>query len=802
MDENSILAMPFVPLRGIVVYPKLLSHIDIGREKSLAAVDYAMEHDRLLIVSAQVDEEVDDPGFDDVYQCGTLVRIQQLLRLPGGLVRILVDGIARVQLQGFSEKKNYLEVAAVKVDEIDDASIEEEALRRVVLKQFADWLENVRNGEEIREKAKAIEEPGAVADFIVSQLPLRLVVRQQILEMAEVKARLRRVMILLDTEVEIANLESSLNMEVRSKMDQQQKEYYLREKIKAIHRELGDKVDKDTETQELREKIHKMKLPKKIEEPLLKEVDRLDSMPPMMAESAIIRTYLDLALELPWKKETKDRLDLKEAQSVLDEDHYGLKQVKDRIIEYLAVRQLTHSLKGPILCFVGPPGTGKTSIARSIARAMNRKYVRISLGGVRDEAEIRGHRRTYIGAMPGRIISGLKQAGVKNPVFLLDEIDKMTSDMRGDPSSALLEVLDPEQNNSFADHYLDIPFDLSKVFWITTANVVSDIPRPLLDRMEIIEFTSYTEEEKVQIAKQYLVPKQLKENGLKASQARFSEAVLKTIIQGYTRESGVRTLEKTIGAVCRKVGKSILLEEEAPLTVSMKNLQTILGPVKYLPTKVNKADEVGIVTGLAWTQVGGEVLETEAVAVKGKGSLLLTGQLGDVMKESAEAGMTYIRRRAGELGLPEDFYSHLDLHIHLPEGAIPKDGPSAGITMATALASALTGKAVRHDVAMTGEITLRGRVLPIGGLKEKTMAAYRNGIKTVIIPKANEPDLYEVDPVVKENIRFVTAKEISTVLETALIPLPAQCLEEKNPQQESAALVEKAVVAEHPCLNA
>ena len=407
----------------------------------------------------------------------------------------------------------------------------------------------------------------------------------------------------------------------------------------------------------------------------------------MMAESAIIRTYLDLALELPWKKETKGRLDLKEAQSVLDEDHYGLKQVKDRIIEYLAVRQLTHSLKGPILCFVGPPGTGKTSIARSIARAMNRKYVRISLGGVRDEAEIRGHRRTYIGAMPGRIISGLKQAGVKNPVFLLDEIDKMTSDMRGDPSSALLEVLDPEQNNSFADHYLDIPFDLSKVFWITTANVVSDIPRPLLDRMEIIEFTSYTEEEKVQIAKQYLVPKQLKENGLKASQARFSEAVLKTIIQGYTRESGVRTLEKTIGAVCRKVGKSILLEEEAPLTVSMKNLQTILGPVKYLPTKVNKADEVGIVTGLAWTQVGGEVLETEAVAVKGKGSLLLTGQLGDVMKESAEAGMTYIRRRAGELGLPEDFYSHLDLHIHLPERSDSKgravgghyDGYSPGL---------------------------------------------------------------------------------------------------------------------------
>lgn len=769
MDENSILAMPFVPLRGIVIYPKLLGHIDIGREKSLAAVDYAMEHDRLLIVSTQIDEDVENPGFDDVYQCGTLVKIQQLLRLPGGLVRLLVDGIARVQLQGFSEKKNYLEVAAVKVEDVSSDPIEEEALRRVVLKQFGNWLENVRNGDEIREKAKSLEAPGTVADFIVSQLPVRLIVRQQILEMADVKERLRRVMTLLDTEVEIANLESSLNTEVRSKMDQQQKEYYLREKIKAIHRELGDKVDKDTETQELREKIRKMKLPKKIEAPLLKEVDRLDSMPPMMAESAIIRTYLDLALELPWKKETKDRLDLKEAQRVLDEDHYGLKKVKDRIIEYLAVRQLTNSLKGPILCFVGPPGTGKTSIARSIARAMNRKYVRISLGGVRDEAEIRGHRRTYIGAMPGRIISGLKQAGVKNPVFLLDEIDKMTSDMRGDPSAALLEVLDPEQNNAFSDHYLDIPFDLSKVFWITTANVVSDIPRPLLDRMEIIEFTSYTEEEKVQIAKQYLVPKQIKENGLKASQARFSDAVLKAIIQGYTRESGVRTLEKTIGAVCRKVGKSILLAEDGPLTVSMKNLPNILGPVKYLATKVNKADEVGIVTGLAWTQVGGEVLETEAVAVKGKGSLLLTGQLGDVMKESAEAGMTYIRRRASELGLPEDFYSHLDLHIHLPEGAIPKDGPSAGITMATALASALTGKAVRHDVAMTGEITLRGTVLPVGGIKEKVIAAHRAGIKKILLPEENKRDMDDVPQSVKDDVTFVFVHHMDEVLEQALV---------------------------------
>lgn len=769
MDENAILAVPFIPLRGIVVYPKLVSHIDIGRDKSLAAVDYAMEHDRMLVVSTQVDEEVDNPGFDDVYQIGTLVKIQQLLRLPGGLVRILVDGISRVQLQGFSEKKDYLEVACVKVSEVSTDAVQEEALRRVIFKRFSSWLDNLRNSEEILDRARAIEEPGVLADFAALQLPIRIVARQQILETIDIKARLERMASLLDTELEITELESKLNTEVRGKLDQQQKEYYLREKIKAIHEELGDKVDKDTEMQELRDKIRKMKLAKKIEEALLKEVDRLDSMPPMMAESAIIRTYLDWALALPWKKETRDRLDLNEAQRVLDEDHYGLKKVKERIIEYLAVKQLTHSLKGPILCFVGPPGTGKTSIARSIARAMNRKYVRISLGGVRDEAEIRGHRRTYIGALPGRIISGMKQAGVKNPVFLLDEVDKMTSDMRGDPSAALLEVLDPEQNNTFSDHFLEIPFDLSKVFWITTANVISDIPRPLLDRMEIIDFTSYTEEEKVQIAKQYLVPKQLEENGLKASQARFSDAVLKAIVQGYTRESGVRTLEKTIGTVCRKIGKSILLDEEKPMTVTVKNLETLLGPIKFLPTKLNKKDEVGLVTGLAWTQVGGEVLETEAVAVKGKGNLLLTGQLGDVMKESAEAGVTYIRSRAQSLGLPDDFYTHYDFHIHLPEGAIPKDGPSAGITMATALASALTGKPVHHDVAMTGEITLRGTVLPIGGVKEKVIAAHRVGIKKILLPEENKRDMPDVPQSVKDDVEFVFVHHMDEVLAQALV---------------------------------
>ena len=767
--DNSILTLPFVPLRGIVVFPKLLSNIDIGREKSLAAVDYAMEHDRLMIVSAQLDEDEENPGFDGIYQVGTLVRIQQLLRLPGGIVRILADGISRVEIRGYSDKENYTEVAAVKIQEVYAESNENEALRRLMLHRFTDWLDNLKGNDELKEKAEAIQDAGTLADFIAAQLPLRLVARQQMLEIYDVSQRMRRVCGLLDTEVDIASLESKLNMEVRGKMDQQQKEYYLREKIKAIHKELGDKYDKDTEVEELREKIRKMKLDKEIEEVMLKEVDRLDSMPPMMAESAIIRSYLDWMMELPWKKETKDRLDLALAQQILDEDHYGLTKIKDRIIEYLAVRQLTKSLKGPILCFVGPPGTGKTSIARSIARAMNRKYVRISLGGVRDEAEIRGHRRTYIGALPGRIIAGMKQAGTKNPVFLLDEIDKMTSDMRGDPSSALLEVLDPEQNNTFSDHFIEVPFDLSRVLWITTANVISDIPRPLLDRMEIIEFTSYTEEEKLQIAKRYLVPKQLKENGLQPGQAKFSDAVLRHIIQDYTRESGVRTLEKTIGTVCRKVGKSLLLGDDKPLTVTVRNLEKILGPIKFLPTEVCKTDEVGRVTGMAWTQVGGEVLETEAAAVKGKGNLLLTGQLGDVMKESAEAGMTYIRSRADELGLAPDFYATTDIHIHLPEGAVPKDGPSAGITMATAIASALTGRKVHHDLAMTGEITLRGTVLPVGGIKEKVIAAHRAGIHKILLPEENKRDMADVPQIVEKDVQFVFVHHMDEVLSQALV---------------------------------
>lgn len=769
MDEKDILKLPFIPLRGIVVFPDLLSHADLGRKKSLAALDAAMEGNRYIIVSSQLDPDLEEAGVDDVYEIGTLVKVDQLLRLPGGLVRVMLDGAARVRIQGFSEKEKYVEVAAVKVYDSHTDEKTEEALRRANVEKFVQWANNLRNSDELETRAREIQVPGTLADFIAMRLPISHVARQQILETANVTERLEEVRHLIDSEIEIAKLEMSLNREVREKMDKQQKEYYLREKIKVIHRELGDKIDRDTEVKELRAKVKKMKLPKKIEEPVLKEISRLEGMPSMMAETAIVRTYLDWVLALPWKKETRDRLDLAEARKVLDTDHYGLDKVKERIIEYLAVKQLTNSLKGPILCLVGPPGTGKTSIARSIAKAMNRKYIRVSLGGVRDEADIRGHRRTYIGALPGRIIAGIKQAGVKNPVFLLDEVDKLASDLRGDPAAALLEVLDPEQNNTFVDHFLDLPFDLSKVFWITTANVITDIPYALRDRMEIIEFSSYTEEEKVAIAQKYLVPKQIAENGLKSTQAKFSPAVLHHIISGYTREAGVRSLEKTIGAVCRKVGKSILLQEKPQLTVSVKNLETMLGPVRFLPEEAHKQDCIGRVTGMAWTQVGGVILETEAVAVKGKGRLLLTGKLGDVMKESAQAGVTYIRSRAETLGIDEEFYTTRDLHIHLPEGAIPKDGPSAGITMATALASALSGKPVRHDVAMTGEITLRGDVLPVGGIKEKVIAAHNAGIKKILLPHDNKRDMKDVPETVKKDVTFVFVRSMDEVLAEALV---------------------------------
>ena len=646
------------------------------------------------------------------------------------------------------------------------------------------------------------EDPVYVSEYLTQNLGFSLEDKQTILEESSIRKRLEILSTLLRKENEILSIERSIAERVKDQIDRNQKEYYLREQLKAIHAELGDDDEGDREIDKYREKLKEIHPDEETEKKISEEINKLSKMMFNSQEAMVSRNYLDTYFSLPWNVMTEDKLDVNAAKERLDADHYGLQKVKERILEILAVRKLEPNIKGQIICLVGPPGVGKTSIAKSIAAAMGRKYVRMSLGGVRDEADIRGHRKTYIGAMPGRIVSAIKQAGSMNPLMLLDEIDKLGSDYKGDPSSALLEVLDSEQNFAFRDHYLEVPMDLSNVLFLATANDPSGIPEPLYDRMEIINLSSYTREEKFQIAKRYLVPKQVKRHGLNGRTCRFNDEALYNLIDHYVREAGVRTLEREIASICRKSAKMIVAGEKKSCHISSKMLESMLGPQKFKDDDLQKENLVGVVNGLAWTAVGGEILQAEVAVVDGNGKLELTGSLGDVMKESAKAAITCVRSLYDQYGIDKDFYKSKDIHIHFPEGAVPKDGPSAGVTITTALVSALGQIPVRHDVAMTGEITLRGRVLPIGGLKEKTMAAYRNGIKTVIIPKANEPDLYEVDPVVKENIRFVTAKEISTVLETALIPLPAQCLEEKNPQQESAALVEKAVVAEHPCLNA
>ena len=661
------------------------------------------------------------------------------------------------------------------MDDIEEIKPEDElraeAFRRTLLKSFFEWLHNTKQGlpEDQMEQLKSITDPGETADFIASQLLLKPQQRQRVLEEADVASRLKLVQGYLDMEIEIVHLESEISSDVRQKMDKEQKDYYLRQKIKSIHDRLGDTVSQDQEAEDYRKKLADSAIPEEYKKKLEKEINHLESMPPMMAETAVARNYLDWVFSLPWDKETKDSLELKKAQEVLDHDHYGLEKIKERILEYLAVRILAPEAKAPIICFVGPPGVGKTSLAQSIARAMNRKYCRISLGGIHDEAEIRGHRRTYIGAMPGRFIEAISEVGVNNPLMLLDEIDKVGSDFRGDPASALLEALDPEQNKAFHDNYIDIPFDFSKVFFLATANSVSTIPAALLDRMELIELTGYTEEEKLEIAKKYLVPRQKERNGLKDGDIRFTPALLKKVITGYTREAGVRNLERTIGALCRKVGKKIVLQDDKLPPLSVKTLDKYLGPVKFLPLAEEHPDAVGRVNGLAWTIAGGEVLDTEAVTIKGKGHLILTGQMGDVMKESAETAYTYIRSKAKDLGLKDDFYETLDTHIHLPEGAVPKDGPSAGITMATAMASAYTGRRVRGDTAMTGEITLTGEVLPIGGVKEKVLAANEFGIKQILLPEKNKRDLEELPKSVQDKLQFVYVKNVQEVLEHALV---------------------------------
>ena len=777
MNETNVinqetLSLPLAAMRDVVVYPKMTISIDIGRPESAAAVRQAMKVDRYLVLVMQKNRKDDIPAAEDLYDLGTVVKVSQMLQLPGGMIRILVEGVSRVKILSASMGESYITAEISDAEEIHSPEADrEEAFRRTLLSHFFDWLRNTKQGlpNDQLEQLRAIEDAGETADFIAAQLMMPPAKRQEILAELDIVKRLGIVLQLVHKEIAVGRLETEIEKEVRKKMDKEQQDYYLRQKLKTIQEKLGDAKDQEKEADMYREKLAESGIPEEYKEKIQKEIDHLAAMPPMMAETAVARNYLDWVFDLPWTKESDDLLDLAHAKEVLDEDHYGLTKIKERILEYLAVRVLAPDAKAPIICFVGPPGVGKTSLAQSIARSMGREFARIALGGVHDEAEIRGHRRTYIAAMPGRFIEAINQAKTKNPLILLDEIDKVSSDFRGDPASALLEALDPEQNKAFHDNYIDIPFDLSKVFFLATANSVSTIPAALLDRMELIELTGYTEEEKLEIAKKYLVPRQKERNGLKAKDASFTPALLKRIIRSYTREAGVRNLERTIGALCRKVGKKIVLQDESLPTLTAKTIEKYLGPVKFLPASEEHHDTVGRVNGLAWTAVGGEVLDTEAVTIKGKGNLILTGQLGDVMKESAETAYTYIRSRAKDLGLSEDFYETLDTHIHLPEGAVPKDGPSAGITMATALASAYTGRKVRGDTAMTGEITLTGEVLPIGGLKEKVLAAHQVGIKQILIPEKNKRDLEEIPKSVRDNLHFVCVRNVAEVLEHALV---------------------------------
>lgn len=767
---SSLRKIPLLPLRGLMVFPYTIIHLDVGREPSIAALEEAMVQDRLIMLSAQKDAAVDKPQQEDIFEIGTVAEVKQLLKLPGGTIRVLVEGLRRAKIATYQSKETYIEVEVEEYDESTDESIEMEALLRAVVHQFEEWVRLSRKiPPETLVSVVLIEDASRLCDLIASHLNLKLEDRQELLSMVNVKERLEKLYGILVREMEVMEIEHTISNRVRKQMEKLQRDYYLREQIKAIQKELGDKDDKTSEIEEYRERLAKGKYPESVVERVNKEIGRLEKMPGMSAETGVIRTYVDWLLSLPWKVETKDRLDIKAAEKTLNKDHYGLEKVKERILEYLAVRKLSGNMHGPIICLVGPPGVGKTSLAASVARALGRKFIRASLGGVRDEAEIRGHRRTYVGALPGRIIEGMKTAGSQNPVFLLDEIDKMSADFRGDPSAAMLEVLDPEQNNTFSDHYIELPFDLSKVLWIVTANNMSTIPRPLRDRMEIITLPSYTEEEKLQIAERYLVHRQREVNGLNSTHLQFRNGALQKIITGYTREAGVRELERMIGQVCRKAARQISEGEKKSIRVTAANLTEFLGKVKFLHTKAEKDPEVGVCTGMAWTEVGGDILPTEVTVLKGKGKLILTGQLGDVMQESAQAGFSYIRSRAKDLDIDEEFYEKQDIHIHLPEGAIPKDGPSAGITMVTAMVSALTNRKVRSDVAMTGEITLRGRVLPIGGLKEKVLAAYREGIHTIILPKENERDIDEIPEQVKEKMKFVPVENMDQVLDCALV---------------------------------
>lgn len=770
MDEN-VVVLPVLPLRGMMVFPYMMVHLDAGREQSISALEKAMlGEDKHVFLVAQRDSDLEDPQMPDLYSVGTVAEVKHLMKLPDGAIRVLVEGLYRGQIvSAIEQEEDYLIANVREYHDKIDKSIEMEALVRVVVHEFEQWVKSSKKiPADAMVSVSIIDDAGRLADMIAGHINLKLDDRQAILESIDVKERLEKLYGFLKREKDILDIERKIGTRVRRQIEKVQKEYYLREKVKAIHNELGDQNGILGDIEEYKERLSKGHFPDEVVKTVEKELKRLERTQGMSQEGAVIGTYIDNLLSMPWESLSEDINDIKAAAAVLDRDHYGLEKVKERILEFLAVRQLTNGQNGPILCLVGPPGVGKTSLAGSVAKALGRKFVRASLGGVRDEAEIRGHRRTYVGAMPGRILEALKKAGTRNPVFLLDEVDKMGSDYKGDPTSALLEVLDPAQNNTFSDHYIELPFNLSDVLWIVTANDIGSIPRPLLDRMEVITLSSYTEQEKLEIAKQYLLPRQRTKNGLSGKEIKLGAGVLQRMINEYTRESGVRELERVIGHLCRKVARKIVEGDTESVYVTTKNLVDILGKVKYPHTKAKRKPEVGLCTGMAWTQVGGDILPTEVNIFPGTGKLILTGKLGDVMKESAQAALSYIRSRQDKFELAEGFYEKNDIHVHFPEGAVPKDGPSAGITMATAIVSGLTGRKIRSDVAMTGEITIRGNVLAIGGLKEKVLAAYREGIRTIVLPKENERDIEDIPESVREKLEFVPVENMDKVLETAL----------------------------------
>lgn len=762
--------MPLLPLRGLLVYPSIVQHLDVGREQSIASIEQAMLEDQLIFLSTQVEVAVEKPTSDDVYHTGTVAKINQMLKLPNGAVRILVEGLYRAKITAFTNEKDIYEVELEELIDMAGEPSEEEALKRQLLNHFEEYIKlSKKITKEILATVMDVDEPSQLSFMISSHLPIKMKKKQRLMEIDDVKERMQYLLKIIANEKKVLHLEHKIGERVQTSMEKTQKEYYLREQLKAIQKELGESDGKVSEVDQLKEKIAERKMPEKINELALKELDRYERIPQSSAESSIIRNYLDWLIDLPWHNRTEDTIEIEKAETILNEDHYGLEKVKERIIEYLAVQKLTDSIKGPILCLVGPPGVGKTSLAKSIARSVGRNFVRISLGGVRDEAEIRGHRRTYIGAMPGRIIRGMKKAETINPVFLLDELDKMANDFRGDPASAMLEVLDPEQNFNFSDHFIEETYDLSNVLFIATANSVTNIPGPLLDRMELLSIAGYTEVEKKYIAKEHLVPKQLKENGLQKGNLQIRDEAMLMLIRKYTREAGVRSLERTIATLCRKAAKIIIAGEQKRVIVTEARLEELLGNPLYRFGQMEKEDQIGTATGLAYTAVGGDTLSIEVTYYSGKGELILTGKLGEVMRESAQAAFSYIRTRADELHVDPDFHEKYDIHIHVPEGATPKDGPSAGITMATALVSALTNRAVRRDVGMTGEITLRGRVLPIGGLKEKSLSAHRAGLTTIIMPHENERDIEDIPKSVREELTFIPVKHLDDVLDIALV---------------------------------